>query len=431
MRIFCKDKNEKWYENPLFSEQDINKLSFVIVVKIYDSKNEELDIRKVWCPIHQNYEKIKEYHNDGVISQVGCSIKGLIVYTFDQFGNIDDWPFSRNNRDSDFRITVKDNNYYVDSISIFFKRRKINEEFIQVPIITSFKTTKHDNIKDADYDIAKYFISDIVPPKEEEHKDYNKINIERIEKEKLLYTATRDLGILHKEWECCINRYNFRQVHSYDFYKYIEIFLNGVRFNEKEKDTATIFIVERNKELLMTILIEKDKSIKSLRCTSFYDKLLSIKMDVLVSIWVKHNKLKQRYSEVERKYSYLLEQPFKITKIEESIYDNIPLIDMLKIKDIQPGYYLNLSWKYLQVGFIKLRFIRGDENELDILKNKYPSIEKLVNAVDTNVEAQFAMYLIYANCIFVAWRDYVKMNRWLEKAYNNGWKEPKLDIKIW
>lgn len=438
MRIFYRNKNYEWEENLIFTDINFENIPLLFVVKFYNIQTDETTTEKVWCPIHKQYENITKFLSEGIITDKNCYLRGAPVFVTHKYGYMNIRDITESINSVNVRLVIRpDNTFYYEYITVSFRKHLMNNEYIYIPMTIKFNKSSDCSISTSSYEIKKLIFPETKKPIAKEEKiNYNEISEEKLLKEKELYNlANRDLGNSHSEWECNINGYNFRQVHFLDLAERLKFHYYG----KEDKHKVNFFIIERNKEYFASISILHNYIITQ-NYVDNSDEILKLKMLILIKLWANHNHLKIDYHgqyQYLSNYSYLLKQKVEIKPIEKSIYDNIPLIDLLKIplKDIQEKYYLYISWKSFCIRLPGARPNMSRVDELTYLQECQPLHERIFNAAhENNSEALFCIYLKYANYLYFqadSSEFYIKMRYWYIKALQNGWKELELDIKIW
>lgn len=446
-------QQDTWEEitDPQRIDDHIADIPIIILVKYSHQFTGEQTIR-VWCPQHDDYEEIGEFTEDGLITGAGCRLTGLSVVVEKSIYQTS-WHYGEDVITTPIRYTVTatENNVYTiaqEDIHILFGWQKRQTSgslganaFLPVPHITFIDkkympASPNAAVPEA---VQRHIFPDLPVPQKTEIKNASPSDDEQIIlKEAEYYIPTAAPGLDRPQWEVNINGYNFRQIKYIAMFQNISRHMDGRWYQQKELTDKILFAIERNGRYA-ALLVLNGNTMESGIINTYSDPILTAKTRVVMLAWMQHNQIEEKYSSLREDCRLPLNQPLHFNAVTQyEPWEKMTLKQMLAIPTEELAdaswYYLNLYMKLNTIPLSRYPSPSLQEDELALLKERYPYIRHLFAAAEHNhPEAQYVLHLMYSNAVISQYRDHRRANIWYQRAITNGWPDSapeKDDIKL-
>jgi len=234
-----------------------------------------------------------------------------------------------------------------------------------------------------------------------------------------------------KSFECKINGYNIRRIHS--FKRFTNIFQRAVKkgnnhhFNKDSK----VFAVEKDGRYVDVVVLNEKKYVDEMNNFSLLygdiveENNVHHETAAILSYWSSHFEIdcsKYRY-----KFKKSMFKNFVIESVDEDKnFENLSLLKLLQLPEekICKGYYLMLYRRFAEVNLCISSDLKHFDNEKDFLMNLFPLGERIYNAAfGGNAEAQYVLSRMYRCYFCFKYFSMERFNYWYKKAVKNGWSE--------
>ena len=248
-----------------------------------------------------------------------------------------------------------------------------------------------------------------------------------LQKEEAYYDERRwDSSLDRRGWECCINGYNFRQIHNTEAFHQIRRHYEVCWPSDEEWQGNIFFAVERNGRYVGLVTMADDV-VQQVDYPCWQDDISVTKVRIAVLVWMRHNKLSELPTSLNDECCQALVQDFAIEPLREaSPWENMSLRQMLSLPEteIGRGYYLHLHRKLYATPILAYSQLplEGEEEMVAYLHEGWPCTDRIFSAAWAGVpEAQYVMHLLYADGYCLSRRDYRRSGEWYRRAMENGW----------
>ena len=229
-----------------------------------------------------------------------------------------------------------------------------------------------------------------------------------------------------RSWECKVNDYNFRLISSVSKIRKFarNLFMLNILSSEEIKahDTA-FFTIERNGRYLGCIWV-KGKTVKNESFVEYRNSILLAKCRIAFLAWVKRNGLELSYFPKNEDTFAALSQDFTVEKVDKDKWENMSLMDMVKLppESIPSGFYLSYYRKLVECSLMRPKPPALDDDEREYLAKKFVWGKPIFDAAFSgHAEAEYVMSLFYRDGIGTACADYRRSEKWYHQAIRDGW----------
>lgn len=437
---FCYNhKLRDWRETtvPDFVDGDMNKISFVFIVKFYH-EGQGVQWEKAWCPRHHAYEGMARITETGVVTETGCELKGWQVYVehniYQTYCNHREfiskafcWNLARK-AEGGFKVRQ-----FSVELAFPFSRSFMEDKNPQAPRLIRVKSDVSDVYEPENAYVPASLRQRMFP-------DYVPTSRRTKPKECLAECLVRELeqeaGFYHEAkvdrtgWACSINGYNFRQIRDERAFHNIRKHYEAGYVPKEDFQDKAYFCVERDGRTLCIMVIDGNR-ITHIDDISRRDVILWASLHIVIHKWREMHELIYDNGFVMEDVRLWAGREFRIVPLPADEWENVSLRELLVIpeEEIKAGYYLQLYRKLYATGLLFTGSKpSADEDEIACLQQQWPFAGRILSAAEAgNPEAQYVMHLLYADGNFNLFHepDYRRSEQWYKKAVESGWLQQR------
>ena len=437
--FFCYDHGQgSWQEaaRPAFNLAETAGLPVVLIVSYYHEFSGE-KWKKAWCPEHQAYEEIAAFTADGLVTEKGCKLTGLtalVPYARYQFYYNHEEPIAATllwqvgKRDDDQWLAYE----YKAETAFDLPRFSFWEKLPPVPHLLKISKKMYSLETDTGRPLPESLVRVAFPElrprsgEAEDRKPALDIELELRKEENYYRRELWDSQLLRPSWECRINGYDFRQLHSFEGFCNIRKHYNVYWPGKEELQDKIYFGVERNGRYLGLVTLEGEV-IQYIDYPCERDDISVARLRIAVLAWMRQMGLAEKHSSRQEDCQLALEQDFNIGPLEDSPWENMSLRQMLSLSEAETGrgYYLQLYRKlYATPIWADSKLPPDDEEEMAYFHEHWPCGGRIFVAAERGEpEAQYVMHLLYSDGYCFNRRDYRRSGAWYGLAVKNGWRK--------